>query len=260
MKRTGRSRLVAVALLTASAYAPRASADEGRPVVDAKSSEGLAAQAFELYKKGQYADAVALYLRAHEAAPSGVLLFNVARIYDQKLADRGQAAEYYGRALAAPDLDAELAKRARERVAALQAEAGRAPPGPAPAPATPAAAAGAPAPRESAGLPAIALVGWVATGALAAGAVVTGVIATKRSSDLEGESFALPPGGGAPDDFERRRDQAKNFALATDILAGAALAAGAASLYFTLAPRSEPSATALRLRVGPGFAGLGGAF
>ncbi len=120
--RFARACLLAAAFAAQAPAARAAGADEPKPTVEAKRSEELAGQAFELYKKNQFADAITLYMRAYQLAPAGVLLFNVAKIYDQKLQDRAQAVEHYRRAAAATDLDPELTKRSRERAAALQGE------------------------------------------------------------------------------------------------------------------------------------------
>src|SRR5262249_3618072 len=87
-----------------------------------KGGEAIAAQAFELYNKGEYVRAITLYLKAYQAEPAAAIIFNVARIYDQKLHDRVLAIDYYQRYLSAPDAEPELVQRANERIIALRSE------------------------------------------------------------------------------------------------------------------------------------------
>jgi hypothetical protein len=79
--------------------------------------------------------------------------------------------------------------------------------------------------------------GWTTTAATAVGAGITGVLATTQASelaDLRNSSWSTQ---AQRDNVGRR---AKNLALASDVLAGAAVLAGVGSLYLTLNPRSEP--------------------
>lgn len=96
------------------------------------------------------------------------------------------------------------------------------------------------------GFPYVA-VGWTTTGALAIGAVVTGIVGLTAKDELD--SLA---GGAEPDqDSEQVRQEmdaaqkkARDWFLASDILTGAAVAAGVASLYFTLTYEGDSSETA----------------
>lgn len=90
---------------------------EPSPVVVA---EQRAAEAFQAYTRKDYAVAVALYLEAYEAAPSGSMLYNIARIYDLKLADRPLAITYYRRYIAAPDGFTERIELANQRLKELR--------------------------------------------------------------------------------------------------------------------------------------------
>lgn len=90
---------------------------EPSPVVVA---EQRAAEAFQAYTRKEYAAAVALYLEAYEAAPSGSMLYNIARIYDLKLADRPLAIAYYRRYIAAPDGFTERIELANQRLKELR--------------------------------------------------------------------------------------------------------------------------------------------
>ena len=82
-----------------------------------------------------------------------------------------------------------------------------------------------------------ATVGWIATGGLAVGAVVTGIVGLSAKDKLD--DLALPDPEQDPEQVKRDRDdyqkRARTWFLASDILKGAAVAAGAVSLYFTLA-------------------------
>ena len=83
-------------------------------------AEQRAAEAFQAYTRKEYAAAVALYLEAYEAAPSGSMLYNIARIYDLKLGDRPLAITYYRRYIAAPDGFTERIELANQRLKELR--------------------------------------------------------------------------------------------------------------------------------------------
>lgn len=130
-------------------------------------------------------------------------------------------------------------------------------PGPTPPP---------PPPKEE---PSYLWIGWLSTGVLAAGAVVTGIGALGAQGDLEDE-LATPVAEGqtpaakaqAIDDAESQR---VTLAIATDILAGAAIIAGGVTLAFTIAEATDdetastPSPT-LRVGVRPTGLDLRGTF
>jgi tetratricopeptide (TPR) repeat protein len=103
-----------------SAMPSTAHAQDNKPA--ATDNDKLSDQAFEAYKRGAYTDAIALYTKAYQASPDGAILFNIARIYETKLNDPTVAMEYYRRYLYVPDADAELVKRANERLIALKAQ------------------------------------------------------------------------------------------------------------------------------------------
>jgi len=95
-------------------------------------------------------------------------------------------------------------------------------------------------------------VGWIATGTLAAGAGITGVLATSHASELA--SLRNSPDSTASE-RQSEGDQARAFAIASDALAGTAVAVGLTSLYFTVfskdkspGPRRE---SATNIRLGP---------
>jgi tetratricopeptide (TPR) repeat protein len=89
---------------------------------DAKLAEELAQQAFDAYQKGDFAAAIALYKKAYQSSAAGVILFNIANIYDKKLKDKEQAFDYYRKYLRSGDTEPELVKRASERIDTVRAE------------------------------------------------------------------------------------------------------------------------------------------
>ena len=101
------------------------------------------------------------------------------------------------------------------------------------------------------------VLGWVVTGALAVAAGTTGFLALRSSSRLEQRRGEF--GLNGPAELRDRSRETRRLALASDILAGATVAAAGVSLYFSLSgpSRAEPLAA---LRIGPGAVVLGGAF
>jgi hypothetical protein len=93
------------------------------------------------------------------------------------------------------------------------------------------------------------LIGWIATGALAAGAVVTGVLALNGNDDLA-EQRERPANA---DDLDSEATRVRTLAIATDVLAVGALAAGGLSLWWTLESNGREQTTAAR-RSSPGLA------
>jgi tetratricopeptide (TPR) repeat protein len=95
------------------------------------SAQELADRAYELHEAGEYAAAIAAYLKAYEASSAAVTLLNIATIYDRKLHERQLAAEYYRRYLRAPDAEPDLVQKATDRLTALkQSEVAPVPPAP----------------------------------------------------------------------------------------------------------------------------------
>jgi hypothetical protein len=95
-------------------------------------------------------------------------------------------------------------------------------------------------------------IGWTVTGVLAAGAVVTGVLALSAKQDSDTKLGTFP---GNASDISNAHKNTQLFAALTDGLGGAAIIAGAFSLYFTLSSgKSEPNKSALapapKLRLG----------
>lgn len=104
-------------------------------------------------------------------------------------------------------------------------------------------------------------VGVAVTGALAAGAVVTGIVALGAKSDYDSELGAFP---GSANDVDSARSKTKTFALATDILGGAAIASGIVTIVLASSGSSpsEPAATTSKVQVslGPSSVALQGSF
>lgn len=110
---------------------------------------------------------------------------------------------------------------------------------------------------------------WAGTAVLAVGAGVTGVFALQANGDLEDEKNEFDPGVSEAEKqqkLEDLRDKRKNFALATDVLAGAALIAGGISVYLTVTSSERESVRRApqprRVEVGftPGSVNLRGTF
>lgn len=115
--------LVAAATVLCVAVVPRAALADDPPAADAASvtlSERRAAEAYQAYARKDYPAAVALYLEAYQAAPSGTILYNVARIYDTKLADRPLAINFYRRYITDPGARPEFIEVANQRLRELR--------------------------------------------------------------------------------------------------------------------------------------------
>lgn len=108
---------MATTLVPSSAKADEPAASDSSAVA---LSEQRAAEAFAAYSKKDYAAAVALYQQAYEAAPSGSILYNIARIYDTKLADRPLAITFYRRYIADPGAYTERIEFANQRLKQLR--------------------------------------------------------------------------------------------------------------------------------------------
>jgi hypothetical protein len=108
---------ISATLLPASAKGEEPPASESAAVV---LSEQRAAEAYDAYSKKDYAAAVALYLQAYEAAPNGSILYNIARIYDTKLADRHLAISFYRRYITDPGTYTERVEWANQRLKQLR--------------------------------------------------------------------------------------------------------------------------------------------
>jgi len=103
-------------------------------------------------------------------------------------------------------------------------------------------------------------IGWVASGTLAAAGAVTGVLALGASSRLADDRERIPVDKTTLDDD---RDRAARLALVTDVLLGAAVVVGGATLVLTLSSGSgERSASRhdVRARFGTSGVALTGSF
>jgi hypothetical protein len=100
--------------------APSSPADAAAP--PSPSAQELADRAYELHSAGDFAASIATYLKAYELSNAGVILLNVATIYDRKLHERDLAADYYRRYLHAPDAEPDLVQKATQRLTTLKQE------------------------------------------------------------------------------------------------------------------------------------------
>jgi len=106
-----------VALFAGSAHAREQDEPEAAKVTRAESK---ADEAFRAYQGDRFAEAVALYLEAYDAAPNADILYNVARIYDAKLLDRPLAINFYRRYISDPGAVADRIQIANERLLVLR--------------------------------------------------------------------------------------------------------------------------------------------
>jgi hypothetical protein len=83
-------------------------------------AEAYAARAFEAYGQKNYAEAIELYRRAYDAAPSADALYNIARIYDLGLRDRPLAIAAYRRVLTDAGATPDRIRIATERLQSLR--------------------------------------------------------------------------------------------------------------------------------------------
>jgi hypothetical protein len=97
-------------------------------------------------------------------------------------------------------------------------------------------------------------VGWATTGALAAGALVSGALGASAAGDLK--DLRNTPGATRPA-LDQAQSRASTRLLVADVLGGAALAAGAVTLYVQLSGSSREkaptraAASSWRLLLGP---------
>jgi hypothetical protein len=96
-------------------------------------------------------------------------------------------------------------------------------------------------------------VSWSITAGLAAATTVVGILALGAMSDLDAERRTVPTTRAELDAAEHKM---KNLALATDILLGATVLAGATAVYFTLSKPSTEGSSGQGVRIGIGPATL----
>jgi tetratricopeptide (TPR) repeat protein len=111
---------VGIAACWMGVAAASARADEDTSSSDVSKAESYAAAAFDAYSSKHYEDAITLYMKALEAAPSADILYNLARIYDTKLKERKLAIEYYHRYTQDTGADPDRLRTANERLSELR--------------------------------------------------------------------------------------------------------------------------------------------
>jgi hypothetical protein len=102
---------------------------------------------------------------------------------------------------------------------------------------------------------------WSATGVLTVGAATALGLGAQAASDLH---TLVQTKDVTKPELDSKAQTANGLLLAADILGGAAIAAGAAALYITIAPTSGDKAPALAPHVGlavaPGWVGVRGTY
>jgi tetratricopeptide (TPR) repeat protein len=107
-------------LVTSSRSAKARQNDASDGDAEVALAENKADRAFQAYQAKRFAEAVALYIEAYNAAPNADILYNIARIYDAKLGDRPLAINFYRRYIAEPGAVADRIQIANERLLALR--------------------------------------------------------------------------------------------------------------------------------------------
>ena len=218
--------------------------EEGGTVREA---ESLAAEGRRLYGEGRFAEAVSAYLEAHRLAPSGALLYNIAFLYDKKMAEPDLAMEFYQRCVGSPDSEARIVERASRRLAALRAEkeARTAPIGDGGRDGAPAGGV----PRST--------WGWVAVGS-GAGVLVGGVTLALLARE-DHQAYQSSRDLGRKEDL---RERGRAMAIAGDVMMAVGAAAVVTGTVLLLLPehddRGSVTTTGLRFEpvVLPGGAAL----
>jgi hypothetical protein len=98
--------------------------------------------------------------------------------------------------------------------------------------------------------PTLLIVGWVATGVLAAGAITTGALALKESHDLQTERNTFPASSTV---LNHDSKLTLTYSILADSLGAAAIVVGGISLYATIASAGSRH-TAASFKIGPGSA------
>ena len=212
--------------------------------------EELAAKGRALYDAGKFQEAVGAYVRAHQLGADARLLYNIAFIYDKKLAEIDLAMAYYRRYVQAADAEPPLVTKSLERLRVLKAAKDRAEldeirKGDGTKAGTKAGIGTDPAQKRpgEAETTVDRTAGWVTLGsgvALLAGGVTFQVLASETHDDYK-----------ATTNYTRKRDlldTSKTQALVGDILLGAGAVTIGVSVVLLLTARAEPSAE--RVNVG----------
>jgi hypothetical protein len=233
-----------------------------------KQSEELAQQAFDAYTKGDFAGAIGLYKKAYQTYANGVILFNIANIFDRKLKDKEQALEYYQRYLRSGDTEPGLVKRSIERIEIVRAEIeaskqaqpddGSSSKSTPPQPSGPSTSADSTAPPSSPPVPvaepkrSYRIAGMAAAGAGAAGLVLGGIFGFRAKSKND-DAARICNGSVCPD--------ARGVALTNDarqaaqistvsFIVGGVLAAGGVGLIIW-GPKQEKRPPQATVRITP---------
>jgi tetratricopeptide (TPR) repeat protein len=266
----GRSVIARAAVATTLALAGTLGASPARADgTDTASgnAEALANEAYEQQAAGKFPEAISSYLKAFELSKSGVILFNVATLYDKKLHERDLAAEYFRRYLRAPDAEPELVQKANQRLTTLKHEADEEERKRSAAPVALPPAAVAPEPVAVSAPPAATttdegvtetsrplrpvgvVVGAVGVASLATSAVLA-VLAKGKNDDAN----ALCNGQECSSDRGvTLASQAGTMATASTVtfVAGVTLLVGGVTLYFAAPRRMSPSASTARMTLAP---------
>jgi hypothetical protein len=225
-----------------------------------KTAEALSSEAYELYQKGAFTEALAVYSRAYEKEPASAILFNMARIYEKKLFDRAKAAEYYRRYLGSGDTEPALVDKAKAFLATLDAAEKPAtiPDSPEPPPPPPAQP---PPPDDDDGARTAMRVGaWTSLGLGLVGigvGAVAGIVAMNKKDEAGGmcEGSACSSSEGV-----ELYGDARTAATVSTIgftAAGVLLATGVTLLLVAPSASSEgTTAVSVSPRVGPGVASV----
>jgi tetratricopeptide (TPR) repeat protein len=262
---------IAVGLVVGLAWATApVFADEAGATTDVGRAEAFAADAFNAYTRKDYASAIALYQKALEAAPSADILYNLARIYDTKLKDRGLAIEYYRRYTLDTGADPNRLRAANARLSALRELEAIAAESPAPtlqtapvvsgasAPPQPSPALPPPAAEQDRGLSAVQVAG-ILTGALGVAGLGVGIgfgFAAKNNADVA-DRFCNGNACTTQRGVEASQDAANAATVSTiAFVAGGALALlGIAAVLLGSGGRQEREVAMLVPYGAPGSAG-----
>jgi tetratricopeptide (TPR) repeat protein len=114
-------RAIQLALLLTFVCPPLYAGPPRRGETAEEEVERLAADAIEAYKAARYDKAIALLNRAYAIRPLVPLLYNLAKAYD-KINDVEKGYETYQKYVDSGEADPKLEKKARERMAALEAQ------------------------------------------------------------------------------------------------------------------------------------------
>jgi hypothetical protein len=102
-------------------------------------------------------------------------------------------------------------------------------------------------------------IGWLVTGAFACGSLATGIEALSTNASLSRAKADAPTSG---DSLTSLSSRARGFAIASDVMTGAALVSGGLTLYLTLRQpsRHAPPPASARVELGAGRLSVVGTF